>query len=78
MTPKQPLKELKQSSEEEVGFEKLTQKVKVDLSKLKIAPYYGCLLLRPKEISIDSRMENPSFMSEFIQALGAVSVDFSD
>ncbi|UCC94347.1 MAG: CoB--CoM heterodisulfide reductase iron-sulfur subunit B family protein [Candidatus Omnitrophota bacterium] len=62
---------------EEIGFEKIKERIKVDLSGLKIAPYYGCLLLRPKEVSIDPNMENPLIMSEFIQALGAVPVEFA-
>lgn len=61
---------------EQVGFDKVKEKVKADLSNLKVAPYYGCLLLRPPEVSIDSNMENPTIMSEFIETLGAVPVDF--
>ena len=61
---------------EKIGFEKIKERIKVDLSDLKVAPYYGCLLLRPQEVSIDPSMENPTIMSEFIQALGAVPVEF--
>lgn len=61
---------------DEVGFEKIKKRVKINLSNLKVAPYYGCLLLRPKEISIDPNMENPTIMSEFIQAVGAIPVEF--
>lgn len=62
---------------EQVGFEKIKERIKVDLSNLKVAPYYGCLLLRPKEVSIDPNMENPTIMSEFIETLGAIPVEFS-
>ena len=61
---------------EEVRFETITERIKVDLSDLRVAPYYGCLLLRPQEVSIDPSMESPTIMSEFIQALGAVPVEF--
>jgi len=61
---------------EEVGFGKLKEQVTADLSSLKIAPYYGCLLLRPQEISIDSSMENPAIIHEFIRICGAVPVEF--
>lgn len=61
---------------EQVGFEKLRERVTVDLSSLKVASYYGCLLLRPQEVSIDPSMENPTIMSEFVEALGAVPVEF--
>lgn len=62
---------------EKVGFEKMREKIKVDLTGLRVAPYYGCLLLRPPEVSIDPEMENPTIMSEFIQAAGATPVEFS-
>jgi len=61
---------------EEIGFEKIIEKIKVYLSDLKVAPYYGCLLLRPKEISIDPNMESPAIMSEFIRMTGADPVEF--
>lgn len=62
---------------DKVGFRKVKENVKVDLGGLRVAPYYGCLLLRPQEISIDPSMENPTIMSEFIEACGAVPVEFS-
>ena len=63
---------------EKVGFQIIKEKIKTDLSSLAIAPYYGCLLLRPKEISIDPSMENPTIMSDFIETLGARPVAFSE
>lgn len=61
---------------EHVGFPAITERATVDLSGLKVAPYYGCLLLRPEEVAIDSNMENPTILSEFIDAVGAVPVQF--
>lgn len=61
---------------ERIGFEKIKERIKVNLGNLKVAPYYGCFLLRPKEISIDPSMENPTIMSEFIQAVGAAPAEF--
>jgi heterodisulfide reductase subunit B len=60
---------------DEIGWEALTQKVKLPLRELKIAPYYGCTLLRPREVAIDS-VENPTILHEFLKALGATPVDF--
>ncbi len=60
---------------EEVGFENITKKVKKDLSTLKVAPYYGCMLLRPKGASIDDP-ENPTIMEDLLVALGAGVVEF--
>jgi heterodisulfide reductase subunit B len=59
----------------EIGFKRIAEKVKHPLRGLKIAPYYGCLLLRPIEIGIDDP-ENPSILEELINALGAECVDF--
>jgi len=58
----------------ELGFEKLEEKVKNPLEGLKIAPYYGCLMLRPREIGIDDP-EEPTIQKELLEALGAEVVD---
>ncbi len=60
---------------DEIKFENLTKKVRKPLKNLKIANYYGCLLVRPKEIGID-KMENPTIMEDFSLALGADPIDF--
>jgi heterodisulfide reductase subunit B len=60
---------------DEIGWEALAQKVKLPLQGIKIAPYYGCTLLRPREVAIDS-VENPTILREFLKALGATTIDF--
>jgi len=62
---------------DEIGWETLSRKVKLPLRELKIAPYYGCTLLRPREVAIDS-VEKPIILQEFLKALGATPVDFPD
>ena len=62
---------------DEIGWEALSQKVKLPLRELKAAPYYGCMLLRPREIAIDS-VEDPAILREFLKALGASPVDFPE
>lgn len=57
---------------EEIGFD--TIPVKVPLHGLSVVPYYGCLLLRPEEVSIDNP-ENPTILAELLQVLGAEVVD---
>lgn len=56
----------------EIGFQTLP--VKNPLTGLTVVPYYGCLLLRPEEISIDNP-ENPTIMADLLQTLGASVVD---
>ena len=60
---------------DDVGWEDISGKVKVSLEGLKLAPYYGCTLTRPKEIAIDN-MERPSILGHLLEALGAETVDF--
>ena len=60
---------------DDIGWEKISEKVKVPLKGLKLAPYYGCMLLRPKEIAIDNS-ERPRILHRLLGALGAEVVDF--
>ncbi len=56
-----------------VGFDMIKQQVKVPLSDLKVAPFYGCTLVRPDDVSIASNQEK--LFEEFLEALGAEAVD---
>ncbi len=60
-----------------VGFDKLSAAVKNPLTGKKIAPYYGCLLLRPNTVMKMDDPENPSIMEDFIRAIGADAVEYS-
>lgn len=60
---------------DQIGWDKLKEKVVNPLNGLKVAPYYGCTLLRPKEAGID-RFDNPTIFQECMSALGAEVVDF--
>jgi heterodisulfide reductase subunit B2 len=57
-------------------FERLSEKVTHPLTGLKVAAYYGCLLLRPEaEIGLDDP-EQPSILHDCLTALGCEVVDF--
>jgi len=60
---------------DDVGWEKLYEQIKLPLKGLKLAPYYGCTLLRPEEAAID-HVEQPTILLELLQTLGAEVVDF--
>lgn len=60
---------------DDVGWKNLTQAVKVPLNGLKVAPYYGCTLLRPREIALDLP-ETPTILDDLLKALGATPVYF--
>jgi heterodisulfide reductase subunit B len=60
---------------DEVGWEVLKEKIVRPLDGLKVAPFYGCTLLRPDEVSIDPLHEG--VLEEFLAVLGAEVVPFS-
>jgi len=60
---------------DDVGWEKIAAKVKKPLKDVKVAPYYGCTLLRPQAVAIDS-VERPVVLQDLIKALGATAVEF--
>ena len=59
---------------DEVGFAALKKMVKNPLKGMKIMPYYGCMLLRPREVAIDDA-EEPTIMKDLLTALGAEVID---
>ncbi len=59
---------------DEVGMDKVQAAVKKPLTGLKVAPYYGCMLLRPASIGIDD-VERPTVMEDLLRALGAEVID---
>jgi heterodisulfide reductase subunit B len=59
-----------------LGWGALAERVKRPLSSLKVAPYYGCLLLRPQdEIGLDDP-DQPAILHDCLAALGCQVVDF--
>lgn len=61
---------------DEVGWEAVAERVRRPLKGLKIAPYYGCLLLRPeREIGLDDA-ETPTLLHDCLAALGCEAVSF--
>lgn len=60
----------------EVGFQKISEYVKVPLKGLKVASYYGCMLIRPPEIVNFDDPEHPTSLDKLVEALGGQSVNF--
>ena len=60
---------------DEIGFPAVQERVKRPLDGLKVASYYGCMLLRPKESAIDPPQE-PRVLEDLSIALGAEAVDY--
>lgn len=51
-------------------------KVVKPLKGLKVACYYGCLLVRPRSVAFDN-VEDPVLLDELVRTLGGTPVDFS-
>lgn len=61
---------------DEVGWDAIRARVVAPLSGLRLAPYYGCMLLRPAdEIGLDDP-ESPRILHDLLGALGATAVGF--
>ncbi len=59
---------------EDVGLEEIGKKITHPLKGLRVAPYYGCQLLRPRKEN--ENVENPQFFESLLSALGAEPVDY--
>ena len=63
---------------EEVGLDKLKSLVTVPLSHLKMAPFYGCYIIRPSSaLGFDEHPEREDSLERVIEAVGAQVVDFA-
>ena len=59
-----------------VGVKKLQEAFTHSLDGLKVANYYGCLLVRPKEATNFDDPENPTIMDSLITIMGGESIDW--
>ena len=60
----------------EIGWDKVKEKVTKPLAGLKVASYYGCLMVRPKDVLEFDDPENPQVMDDLMRVLGAVPTRF--
>jgi heterodisulfide reductase subunit B len=61
---------------EDVGIEKIKESTKHSLNGLKVACYYGCLLVRPHDITKFDDPDNPTSLDKLVTTLGAESLDW--
>jgi len=61
---------------EDVGIEKLRKSFTHTLGGLKVAAYYGCLLVRPHDVTHFDDAENPTILDRLVDAMGGQSVDW--
>ncbi len=60
----------------EVGHARIAAAIRRPLAGLKVACYYGCLLVRPPEITGFDDAENPRLMDQLMETAGATAVDW--
>ena len=62
---------------DKIGIDKIKSLVKVPLDGMKIAPFYGCYIVRPsKVLGFDDHPDRQQALEELISAVGAEVVDF--
>ena len=62
---------------QKIGKEKIASQVKVNLKGIKAACYYGCLLVRPHDITKFDDVEEPSLMEDILSVTGAETVKWN-
>jgi succinate dehydrogenase / fumarate reductase, cytochrome b subunit len=63
---------------EEIGLEALREKVRRPLEGLRLAPFYGCYIVRPsRRLGFGQHPERDLYLDWVIEALGGESVDYA-
>ncbi|HEX2395323.1 MAG TPA: CoB--CoM heterodisulfide reductase iron-sulfur subunit B family protein, partial [Bacteroidales bacterium] len=60
----------------EIGILKLKKRFTHSLNGLKVASYYGCLLVRPQEIMGFDDPENPTIIDQLVKSMGGESIEW--
>ncbi len=60
----------------DVGLDAVAEKIQKPLFGLNVAPYYGCLIVRPGFLDKFDDPEYPTSLDKLTQVLGATAVDF--
>jgi heterodisulfide reductase subunit B len=61
---------------EDIGLDVIKSALKSSLNGLQVACYYGCLLVRPHEVTNFDDPENPTSLDRLVTAMGGVSLDW--
>jgi len=60
----------------DVGVERIKEKVVKPLEGLRVVGYYGCYLVRPRELTGFDDPENPQLLDRILEAAGAEVLDW--
>ncbi len=61
---------------DDVGVDAIRKALHSSLSGMKVACYYGCLLVRPSEVTGFDDPENPSSLDRLVAALGGTALEW--
>ncbi|MBN1845787.1 MAG: CoB--CoM heterodisulfide reductase iron-sulfur subunit B family protein [Sedimentisphaerales bacterium] len=61
---------------EDVGLDAIRPALQRSLSEVKVACYYGCLLVRPPGVMNFDDPENPTFLDDLVELMGGKSLDW--
>lgn len=61
---------------DDVGTEAIRAALKSSLAGVKVASYYGCLLVRPSEVTGFDDPENPSSLDRLVSAMGGTALEW--
>jgi len=62
---------------QEIGLEKIRERIRKKLTGLRVACYYGCVLTRPPKIARFDNVEDPQSMDSIVRTLGATPIQWS-
>ena len=71
-----PVKHLLEIVRDDLGYAAVAKRVTKPLKGLRVAAYYGCLLVRPPEVTRFDDPENPRVLDDVLEAAGAETVDW--
>jgi heterodisulfide reductase subunit B len=71
-----PVKHVLEILRDDIGMAAIADKVKKPLAGLRVAAYYGCLLVRPAAIMRFDDAENPTIIDKLMTATGAEAIDW--
>jgi succinate dehydrogenase / fumarate reductase, cytochrome b subunit len=63
---------------EEIGLDELRARVRRPLTNLKVGPFYGCYIVRPrKRLGIDAEHPRDRYLEQVIDALGGTVIEYA-
>jgi heterodisulfide reductase subunit B len=61
---------------DDVGTDRIQKALRGSLTGMKVASYYGCLLVRPREVTGFDDAENPSSLDRLVAAIGGTALEW--